>query len=72
METKAWYVSKLNWLGIGLALLGVFSDPEFIKLVGQLIPQEILSKIIAGSGALVIVLRTFFTAAKIGTNGDSK
>lgn len=65
MDGKGAIWSKINWIGACLAMLGLFSDPDFVKVAGELVPQEILSKAISGCGLALIVIRTFFTSANI-------
>ena len=65
MDGKGAIWSKINWIGACLAMLGLFSDPAFVKAAGELIPQEILSKAISLAGLMLIVIRTFFTSANI-------
>jgi hypothetical protein len=52
------YKSKINYLAGTLALLGVLTDP---KVMG-LIPQQYAGKIMIVAGAILIVVRSFFTA----------
>lgn len=72
MENKAWYMSKMNYIGAFLVVLGLFSDPEFAKLVGQLIPAEYLSRITAATGVVVMIVRTFFTSMGVTLSKDGK
>lgn len=63
MEQKNGLLSKINWVQIvsliatGLTLFGFDLTPE--QQAG------IVSTIVAGSNLLTIVLRTYFTSAKI-------
>ncbi len=56
---KPAYKSKLNWVGAVLVLGGLLSDP----MIKEFIPPEIASKVMWISGALVLILRTFFTTS---------
>ena len=69
MDTKGILASKLNWIGAFLAILGLFSDPTFAQLIGSLVPQEVLSRVTAVAGLVIIVVRTFFTSMKIEIGG---
>lgn len=70
-KMKSPFASKLNWIGAAIAILGLMTDPTFQKYMADLIPQDIMSKIISLSGILVIVIRTFFTSQGMSI-GDNK
>lgn len=56
METKAWYNSKMVWIGIATVLLGV------IPLVQEMIakgPVDLNSVLTVVSGAIVVILRVW-------------
>lgn len=61
METKNPFLSKLNWIGACLMVIGLLSDPQITSLLGEFVNQAILAKITAAGGLLTIVVRTFFT-----------
>jgi hypothetical protein len=62
---RAWQ-SKLNWLGLCITLLGLFVDPTFQGYLRELLPPEILSRVVSGAGILVMILRTCCTSEAIG------
>ena len=64
-ETKNIASSKLNWLGFALVILGVIVDPIFPTICGDLIPPNVLSKLVFFAGWGVIALRTFAKNIKI-------
>ena len=66
VETKSVVKSKLNWLGVGLTVLGVLSDPQAQALMGDFLPTSIVSKIMSASGLLLIGLRTWGTHGPVG------
>jgi len=54
METKAWYTSKMVWLGVLTALLGI------IPLVQEMIakgPVDLVAVLTLISGVIMVVLR---------------
>lgn len=55
-------LSKLNWLGLVMTLVGLWSDPIFQGYLADCIPPDILPRVLSGGGMLVMVLRTFFTS----------
>ena len=54
--------SKLNWAGLAMALIGLYSDPMFQGYLKECVPPEILSRVLSIGGMTVMVLRTFFTS----------
>jgi hypothetical protein len=64
-EMKKAYRSKMNWLGLALAGLGLLVDPTFQGSLAQIVPPEVMPKIISGSGLAIMILRTFFTSEAI-------
>lgn len=54
--------SKLNWVGAFLVAMGTVTDPEFRRLFGDLVPPDILNKIMFISGWLVLIFRTLGTS----------
>lgn len=64
-QYKSPYSSKLNWAGAAMLAIGLFSDPTFKDYLGAIMPEEVLSKVMAGFGLLTIVLRTFFTSRPV-------
>lgn len=67
-ETKSIVKSKLNFTGLVLVFLGMITDPTFKTFFGDLIPPDLLGKIIFVSGWLVIALRTLAKNPKINLN----
>jgi len=61
VEAKSAVRSKLNWVGLAVTIFGLLMDPSIQTHLGNILPPEILSKIISGAGIATMVLRTFFT-----------
>lgn len=59
---KKWYKSKLVWLGVIITLQGMI--PLLIELVNKQV-ITVADMLTLFSGALVIVLRVWFTEAEI-------
>lgn len=59
VETKSAFASKLNWVGVLLAVW-----PEVEKLLAAL-PEPWGGQIIRAVGILIIVLRTFYTGQPV-------
>lgn len=70
MASKKARTSKLNWLGGSLLLIGLLVDPQFIGYLSDLIPPEILAKVMSLAGIATMVLRTFFTSQPIGSRSE--
>lgn len=63
METKHFTLSKLNWVGIITALIGI------LGLTSQLdLSAETMKWILFIVGALTVILRTFFSGTTLTTN----
>lgn len=61
--TKAWYLSKLTWLGIVQFLIGALGLlAEFLK-AGDYSPFAVTMLV---SGILVVIMRVWFTNSAIG------
>ena len=71
VEAKPAVKSKLNWTGVAMVVLGAITDPMFMAQVGDLIPQEWLSRIIFLAGWAVIGLRTLGTGKPVTLNWKS-
>ena len=71
MPLKAFFSSKLNWLGMIQVAIGV------LQLASNIQHITVQTLILLVSGALTIILRTFFTSQPItefaanGTNATS-
>jgi len=61
MKTKNSFYSKINWVGFSIAMFGLMSDPEFSGYMSTFVSQEAVSRVMAISGVIVMILRTFFT-----------
>ena len=59
---KSAILSKLNWLGFAMTLMGLWADPIFQDYLKNCIPPDILPRVLSGGGMLVMILRTFFTS----------
>lgn len=55
MNTKPWYTSKLNWLGMVTFVVGV---AELLGNSGMLSP-EISASLLSAVGAAILILRPF-------------
>ena len=64
MAVKAFFASKLNWLGIIEVLIGS------LDLIASQNPSTTISWILVFKGVLTIVLRTFFTATRVQIGGE--
>ena len=60
---KAWYQSKLIWLGILITLQGAIPLVQEMLAKGPVDSQSVLALV---SGILVIVIRVWFTDSQIG------
>jgi len=72
MKTKNSFASGINWIGFFLAVFGLASDPDFSGCLAELVSQEVLSKVMAISGVLVMLIRTFLTSQGLHLPGRSK
>lgn len=70
MDTKSPFKSKLNILGFVLAVSGLMMDPTFQGYLADVIPPEVMAKIISCSGILVMLLRTCCTSQGISLNRE--
>lgn len=66
-DKKSFLSSKLNWTGFIMAMVGLYSDPAFQQYLVDVIPPEILPRVLSIGGMVVLVLRTFFTSQGIST-----
>lgn len=64
-QPKPVYASKINWIGACLTLCGLITDPEVVRMLGDLIPPTVLPRVLSIGGLLTIVLRTLFTSQPI-------
>jgi len=71
-KTKNSFASKINWIGFFLAMFGLMSDPNFFEYLSTLVSQEVLSEVMAISGALVMLIRTFATSQGLHLPGREK
>lgn len=55
-------LSKLNWLGLAMTMIGLWSDPIFQGYLADCIPPDILPRVLSIGGMVVMVIRTFFTS----------
>lgn len=67
-KTKKVTKSKLNITGLVMVALGAVTDPAFVHMFGQFIPEEWIGRILFLSGWAVIGFRTFGTDTKIELN----
>jgi hypothetical protein len=70
MSKRPWQ-SKINWLGLMIALLGLVLDPQFQARLEAIIPRAIVSDLVSIAGLVVIVIRTCCTSQNI-TMGEKK
>lgn len=63
---KPAYKSKLNLLGSIMLLLGLMLDPTFQGYMSDLVPPNIMAKILSICGIITMILRTFYTTQPIG------
>ena len=59
---KSPFKSKLNTIGVLIAILGVTMTPEFKENIGVFLSPETAARVVSAAGILVVVVRTFFTA----------
>ena len=62
MDPKPWYQSKVVWLGVATTLLGVI--PVIQEMIAKS-PVNADSVLTALAGAIVVILRVWFTNAPI-------
>ena len=58
MAVKGFFASKLNWLGLIMSAIGILELLDGAKL------ENLHGWITFATGALTVVLRTFFTATR--------
>ena len=59
---KKWYLSKLNWVGVGAMLLGLQDFVTNFNFSGMTAKDWITF----GIGFLTVIIRTWFTSTSIG------
>jgi hypothetical protein len=63
---KPVYKSKINWVALGLVVLGAVQRPEFWSWFGQfdvLFPDWFVAEAIQWAGVALFIFRTFMTTA---------
>lgn len=65
--------SKTNWFGLAMLFLGLIVDnPEFKGYLVNIVPPQILPKIISTCGIIVMVLRTYYTNQAVGFSAKTE
>lgn len=71
-DTKPVYASRTNWLAVALVVLSALADPETQRLLGGILPADVVTRITGLIGVVLLIVRNLGVQLPTTLRGGQK